>query len=1342
MQTHLSTSKSISLIIVLALCLSPVLGLSASAQTTVTGAVEGDVRNSAGAGVGGIVVQFINEETEVIYPVRTDANGHYVKNQLPPGRYNVRILPQGDYKLYPDPDLQTQKAKNQKATQNVFITETLQHFPDIVLEQQETAAAPTPTPTGVTSPTSTPTPATAASTAPVSRTPGNEEKEVEDIRATINTRNASRGGGFSDDEVRSLPLGSVTRVRTFDELALYLPGVAPPPQTQGDVAGPGVGAGVGSAGQFAVNGLRSRANNFTMDGSDNNDEDIGVRRQGFLALVPQPVESIKEYHIITLLAPAQFGRNIGAQVDAVSKSGGNETHGTLFGFFNSSQLNSRDFFDTANGNAVTALRAGNNQPVLVGDDIDDNGNLINARPITVRNESGGKNSFTLGQFGLVLGGPLVPSDPNNPKGHSLFYYVAAEGHILNANKEVSFAVPTVEQRGTLMSGASGLFRNPFTCQNPANPNTCTGGALDFYYPTTSQGDAIFSLFPFPNNPTGVYGRNTLTQLLPASGRSKIASGKFDASFGAFNVQHQLTGRYNFTDDFRDIPATGGAIFSTLRPNVRTQNFSTFLSSQITDRVANEFRASYGRTRLNFQQYRRPEQLPSDKLPNTPFLLNTRLIQNFTFPAFVNGNFVANTGPVLYVSGVSRTENGSGLGTDVDRGALGPIGQVIIAGFSPVGVDVFNFPQNRVNNTYQVADTMSLSLRHRHSVAFGTDIRRVELNSELPRNSRTLITFNGAPRLRFDQDPETGDPSNFRFQGFFNPTDLAAASAASGVFQTLAAPGSSSTIGLRYYQYYFFGQDEWRVRPNLSISYGLRYEYSTPPREVHQLIENTFSSPSVAQLLPNLRQYIAGRTGLFDPDRNNFAPRVGFAYSPRPSTVIRAGYGLFYDQVIGAVVSQSRNTFPNFLTLNSAGGLGAINGGAFSIFNFASVRNGILFNDTVPRPGCGPFSNTDPRTFCVYTLPGGVNNLNPSIGINNVIDVNNREFPQGGFGVTLPARNLPTPMAQHYALTVEQQVGRNTVVSVAYVGTQGRHLLRLTTPNLGSNPILLPLFFDQTSIVPTFGGLVLAPGATVDRNGNIVGGRPTGGVGSVNIYETTANSRYDALQVQVRGRFARRMQYQANYTFSRAEDDASDVFDLAGSSALPQDSRTRAGERADSNFDARHQVAYTLNYTLPSFADHSHAFRSVFGGLELASDGQFRTGQPFTVNSIFDVNLDGNLTDRPNTTNGIIVTGNRQQPLRLASGVDPTSLLAPIGQDGSVPRNAFRASNLLLFNVAVTKRFHLRETTEVLFRTEVFNLTNRANFGIPVRFLEAPGFGQATDTVTPGRRVQFALKLSF
>src|SRR5207302_5085906 len=116
--------------------------------------------------------------------------------------------------------------------------------------------------------------------------------EDTDIRCSIVRIHGHRSGSFTEEEVSTLPV-AIHSSRTFDDLALLLPGIAPPPQTRGNVAGPGVGAGVGSAGQFSVNGLRSRGNNFTVDGSDNNDEDIGVRRQGFVALVPQPIESIQ-----------------------------------------------------------------------------------------------------------------------------------------------------------------------------------------------------------------------------------------------------------------------------------------------------------------------------------------------------------------------------------------------------------------------------------------------------------------------------------------------------------------------------------------------------------------------------------------------------------------------------------------------------------------------------------------------------------------------------------------------------------------------------------------------------------------------------------------------------------------------------------------------------------------------------------------------------------------------------------------------------------------------------------------------------------------------------------------
>ncbi|HKZ81013.1 MAG TPA: TonB-dependent receptor [Pyrinomonadaceae bacterium] len=1287
-------SKVIRLLVICALSLSPYLALTSftSAQDTVTGAFEGTVTNSqTGEPIPNATADIINQQTNLVITKRTDSRGRFYQGLLNPGFYTIRVSAPG--------------YQTKEVVQRLFITRTGEVVP-VPVQLDPATAASTATPT--------PTPSAGSTGPPPARNT--------DVRAEINTLDGRRSGAFTEDEAATLPLGGATQTRTFDELALLLAGVASPPQTIGNGAGPGIGAGVGSAGQFAVNGLRSRGNNFTVDGSDNNDEDIGVRRQGFLALVPQSIESIKEYQAITLLAPAQFGRNIGAQVNAVSKSGGNETHGSAYGMFNSSQLNARNFFDTKNGDAVTPLTSGNQSVIVASQFINDFSGPdatfkflpVNGRPLTVNNRSGKEDSFTLGQGGVVLGGPVIRD--------KAFYFFSAEGYLLNATKEASFAVPTVTQRGAFGTGASGIFMNPFT------------GEPEFSIPTTTEGDAIFSLFPFPNNPNGVYGANTFTQLLPANGRGKIFSAKYDHNFGLGGRQQSVTGRYNFTDDWRDIPVAGGALFSTLRPRVRTQNFSFFFNSELSGPDAatlmfNQVRLSYGRTRLRFDDVHDREFLvPSNNFPNEPFLLNAPLLTNVTVPTIdrVNDRIVANTGDVLFRTGGTTEE------------LLGPVGQVLIAGFSPVGVDVFNFPQKRVNNTYQFADQLTVR-RNGHSFTFGTDNRRTELNSDLPRNFRPLITFNGAPEVGLDAD------NNFLFTNTFQqPIDLAAAAAASGFFQTLTA-GSDASINLRFYQINFYGQHDWRVRRDLSLSYGLRYEYNTPAKEVNQQVESSFNDPAL-NLVPGLSRFIDGRTRSYEPDKNNFAPRVGLAYSPNlfgpeRATVFRLGYGLFYDQILGAVVSQSRNVFPRFVTVNLAGGLGNV------------------FFD--PEIFLVPLGLLNPAANPEFVLPGTLNRLNPASTLADQITlinciasagggncpIENSEFflpSASGVEVTLPARRLQMPNAQHYAFTFEQQVSPDLAFSVGYVGTSGRNLLRFTTPNLGSNAILLPVHFEvplDLSFQPRFFGVAVQPGTRITSDGDFIGGRPVPSVGGVNIFETSANSRYDALQLELRGRLRRHMSYYASYAFSKATDDVSDVFDLAGASALPQNSLTLAGERGPANFDVRHRFTYYFVYDVPANSFQSDFWRFLFTGVRLTSTGRFQSGQPFTVNSIFDVNLDGNLTDRLNTTEGVQVTGERRQPLRLTT-TDLTALLAPVGEDGSVGRNTLRAVNILELDLAISKTFSFSDRYRIDARMEVFNFINRANFGIPVRFLEAPGFGNATDTVTPGRRIQFSLKFNF
>lgn len=1336
-----------SKLVFLALLLSAwggTLTTSAIAQDTVTGAFEGIVTNSqTGASISRANVQIINQHTGLIIPQTSDSRGRFYQGLLPPGIYTIRVSA---------PGFQTKEVQ-----QRLFITRTGEVVP--VPVSLDPVSAISAQPATVATPAS---PAAAPSASPKTTLTA----EDTDIRARINAADASLGGAFTEEDVATLPLGGATFTRTFDELALLLPGVAPPPQTLGSVAGPGVGAGVGTAGQFAVNGLRSRANNFTVDGSDNNDEDIGVRRQGFVALNSQPIESVKEYQAITLLAPAQFGRNIGAQVNVVSKSGGASTHGAVYGLFNSSQLNGRNYFDTSFGNATTALMAGN-QNVVRDSTFGSDSSLglmrirflppLNSTPLMVRNQSEGEDSFTFWQGGLVLGGPLEDArGPNDPP--RMFYFIAAEGYVTNARKEESFAVPTVSQRGVFGTGASSNFALTNFSGSPSDR---------FTFPVSSSGNAVFSLFPFPNNPAGVYGPNTFTQALPASSQGKVASARFDRNFQLRGNRQSFTARYNFTQDWRDIPATGGALFSTLRPRARTQNLSLFLNSEVrggkSDRTLfNQVRLSYGRTRLNFEDVPDREFLLPSAFSDPKFgsfgLINAPLLENFTSPG-VNASrmFVANPVDVFYLAASSNIGRCGLAAGQADRACttedrLGPIGQVNVAGFSPVGIDVFNFPQRRVNNTYQLADTLSWGAGN-HRFTFGADTRRTELNSDLPRNARTLLTFNGVLPASFRLPLSASQMSLLMSNRLFTfptdrairPEDLVAAGAASGDYLTLGVPGSSN-LNLRFYQFNFFGQDAWRVRPNLTLSYGLRYEYNTPPREARRRIEDTFSSPELS-LVPGLKSFIDGRTRIFEPDHNNFGPRVGLAYTANlfgrrtEPTIFRAGYGLFYDQILGAVVSQSRNVFPTFLTANLAGGSGN--------FNFGSVNGTLSICNPVVTPFSNPCSN-------IALVASGINTPNPTRTTAELITLVNC-FARGGgptcgrpellpgvngAGATLPARQLATPFAHHYSFSVEQQLGPDLAISIAYVGTLGRHLLRFNTPNLGPNTYLTlqALTISSGFPQPGFFGFALPPGTGVTAAGGFTGGRPNSGVGSVNIFETTANSRYNALQLQVRGRLTGALRYQLGYTLAKAVDDVSDVFDLAGASALPQNSLNLKNERGPANFDLRHHLAYNFVCDFRISTERGRLFRALLGGFQLTSFGSFQTGQPFTVNSIFDVNLDGNLTDRLNITEGLVRTGDRRQPLRLT--VDPIALLAPVGQDGQVGRNTFRAGSVLDLNAALLKNFRLGGQQSLSLRMDVFNFINRANYGIPVRFLEAPGFGQATSTVTPARRIQFALKYSF
>ena len=1229
----------------IAICVTSVSTFQSLAQTTTSGALEGRVyEEGTNLGIPGATVTIRNQETGLTRTTVTDGTGRYFVGTLPPGWYRLSAIAPGF-------------AEGPNSTESNFpinITETKRVQPPPISLRRIAAATTTTTPVPPVTPTPSTTPVTPTTQPPLTQaqTSSSLPESSSAFEQLVNLTNASRGGSVNRRQIITLPLPGV---RTFDDFAFLFAGVAPPPHPIGNSVGPGLGPGVGTTGQFSVNGLRSRSNNFTIDGSDNNDEEVGVRRQGFTSLVPQPIESVQEFQIITLLAEPQFGRNLGAQVNAVSRTGGIDFHGTVYGFLTDKRLRARDAFDLTGGPATFPLfRQEDGEPVRFGV-----GNAV----LAPANPSDGENPYTRAQYGFVLGGPLGSPNTN--------FFVSFEHQDVNASRESHFAVPTVEDRGLFGLGARGLRTVEAT--GPGQP----------VLPASPIGGAFFSLFPFPNNPGGPYGLNTYSEVLPADADGTIFSVRLDRpTIRAFGADHSLTGRYNFTDDDTILPVTGEAIFSSLRALVRTQNLSVIFSSTFSPKVVNQARFSFGRTTLGFEEVRNSQLLPSDALPGEPFLLNAPFVINATEPTFNNqGQLVAGTPRFVRLEGANSEV------------ITGPLGQLRVSGFSPVGVDVFNFPQGRTNNTFQYADTLFYNLTD-HRFTFGFDIRRNQLNSFLERNFRPLAVFSAARDLSPGELAENGP----RGIPFFFGSDFVSAGAPTGFFQTQALV-RDSTIGIRYWQNNFFVSDQIRVSPTFTLTLGLRYEINSVPREVNNRIEDTFNSSEVEAFegferqfgASGLEQFLAGRTEIFGRDDNNFGPHVSFAWDPSGDgrTSVRGGFGIYYDQIPGAVISQSRNVFPSFLTLNLAG------------LNLRAA--GLPDNPIITFPFVNPATLAVPGTLNQFAFPS------PAFTAQFLSQATNRS---GGPAFVLPAADLVTPYAEHWGLTVEHQLGRDFLASAGYVGTRGVHLLRFATPNLGPNGIprvdsILPLELAGF-LFPGFRGANVAPG----------GGRPFPLLGSFTSIESDANSIYHGLQLQLIKKLSGGVQLTGAYTWSHAIDEVSDLFDTAGANALPQNSFDREAERASASFDVRHRFVYSALWDLPLWRDNS-----LLGGWQLASIGTFMTGQPYSVLFCCDFNLDGNLTDRVSDPN-----------------------LTDVSTSG---RNNFRAPGVATVDLTVNKIFRFTEYQNLEFRSEFFNLFNRTHFGVPVRQLFFGGVGTSpltsetfVDTRVPARTIQFALKYNF
>jgi outer membrane receptor protein involved in Fe transport len=698
--------------------------------------ITGAITDKSGASVAGAKVTATNVDTQVSRDTMTNESGAYNISLLQPGKYVVTISKDGFKGL---------KQENLTLEVNAVVRLDLQLELGAVTESVTVSAAP----------------------------------------PLIESENSSLGQIVEQRQVAELPLNG----RNFVQLATLGPGVT--------------GVGFGASGtimsgtrpddqrpgsELFSNGNREGSNNFLIDGIDNNE-----RLTVSITLRPS-VEAVREFKIQTNLFSADQGRNPGATVNVVTKSGSNDLHGAAYDFIRNDNLDAKNYF-TAPGAK--------------------------------------KPQLAQNQFGAAIGGPIIKN--------KLFFFGNYEGY--RRRQEVPFlgTVPTADMKAGNFSAIRNIF-DPFSLR--AAPGTTSGFTRDPYPNRTIPRSAFDSVttrlidaMPLPTS-AGIVNNYTVA---PKQAQNwNQADGRVDYNLSPTSF---LFGRYSFqnTDTIR--PATFAPT------NVRGISKPVSLSNEDTFAGTSAQKAIH--TNINYSKTLTPALLMELKAGFQRFSLD------FLAAGAEPG---ARLGEELGVKNSNQGPRADGL----------PI-------FSPAGYFGFghtrSLPILRRENSYQYAASFSWT-RGRHNVKWGGDMIRRQISE--------FQTNRGNGRFNFS-NTFSNDPNN---QG---GTGDAMASALLGVANTIEQDFTLVFPGMRGWENSLYIQDDWKVSDKLTLNFGLRYEYFSPFSEVANRLANfNIVTGKLMVAGRNTDEYLGVK-----PYRKAFAPRLGFAYKVRKSTVLRGGAGIFF-----------------------------------------------------------------------------------------------------------------------------------------------------------------------------------------------------------------------------------------------------------------------------------------------------------------------------------------------------------------------------------------------------------------------------------------------------------------
>ena len=608
----------------------------------------------------------------------------------------------------------------------------------------------------------------------------------------------------------------------------------------------------------------------------------------------------------------------------------------------------------------------------------------------------------------------------------------------------------------------------------------------------------------------------------------------------------------------------------------------------------------------------------------------------------------------------------------------------VTGLFTIGSSPFADQSSRIN-AFTFGDTLSV-VSGNHRLRFGGEYRRSQVNFYFNAFSRGQVIFSS-------------------FNNFLIGNGVSIIG--SGVFDR----------ALRVNDWSGFAQDDWKVNSRLTLNLGVRYDFYGYPVDTRgrlvNFIPEQFRVGTTAAPAGPPNGFVQAGNGtlagvptvedtLIPTDKNNFSPRVGFAFrlNDSGSLVVRGGYGIYYDRLSTRYANTQLLNYP-YLAL--AVGLPGI---------LRTMSDPFI---PVPQPSAFPVNPT---------IPSPLSPLAPIVGV-----------PISGIFID---PELRTPYIQQYNTNVQWEFAKDFLLEVGYVGSKGTKLLQVITLN---QPV-----YNRAANVFT------APfGTALSTQKNVAGG--------IQQAQSSSNSDYNSLQLSVTKRFSRGLQFLSAYTYGKSNDyySGGTINELF---ATPGDQFNWRTNYGPSDFDRRHRFVTSFVYDVPKLVSDSNSARVVLNNWQLNGIVTLQTGTPF---SIVDI-VGNNIIQRANFASGfsgsIETSGDTQSRLNGFFNTAAFALSRPIlagtnlgtpnnptfdpnNPFGNTPRNFLYGPGQKNMDFSIVKFIPIRESIRGEFRTEFFNLFNWANFANPNSNIAVPAtFGRITATSAGPRVIQFAFKLNF